>query len=498
MRLIGLVSAVAVAASGFAVPALAAGSALVDYGSISGRVVSKQGEALRDVYVELRRNSNYVANTSTAGNGKYQFPQVEAGVYTIKVRFPSGHEVWYDNADWEQNATPITVNANANTVVNVTRPPVGNLNIKVIDQVTRQVLPGICFYPQGGPFQFPTTCSGADGVARLRDFPVGTYDSGSFDQAGIYENGLVQDAVITEGATARVTVRLRKWGKINVSFVDSATGDPAGACVHLADAVRSEVGEHGPCGTTINLPNMPAMDFRLFVSTYDGVHGAQWVGSAGGTGDPAAAQRYSLTWGQQLNIVVRLDGAGSITGRITDAATGAGVSDVCPSATAPSPDYGPPLHSHCTSPDGYYTIRHLGPYAWKLAFPGYSGAHAWAWSGGAANRDGASALTVVAAATLTHDVALAPSGVISGRVTGFSGSCYYCATINAIDADTGDYAAVSPYVWPDGTYTMKGLNAQNVWVEYAYDNDIGPVRYPQQLHTTIGNTIAGIDLPIPQ
>jgi Carboxypeptidase regulatory-like domain len=469
----------------------------IQYGTIAGEVTKPDGGALASIYVELRRNGNWVAYTSTDANGQYHFVNVATGTYQMYFRYPSEQIVWYNNTD-EWHATPIEVTPNATTTINAVRPPVGDLTIEAVDKLTQAPIANYCWYFQQAPYQFPTACTDATGIARLQDVPIGDYSGGGYDKAANYVNGLFGPVTVTENHTSTTVVQLDKNSKLHVDFVDSTSGQAVSACFQLADPVRNAIGYGNSCGTSVDMNNLfPHEKFRLFASANDNVHGAQWVGKDGlGTGDPDQAQVYDPNPGEQVRVTIKLDGAGSVTGTVKDATTGQSVSgSICATPSAPSASYGPNSQSDCTYQSGAYLIRNLGPYQWKLAFPDYSGGHAWVWSGDAPNRAQATAVEIVAGQTKTLDVTAPASAKISGQVTGPAGACVQCTTIYAVDATTGDNAGVMPYVYPDGTFTIKGLNTQDVWLDYALTGDL--VRYPTQFHTTAGTTQSGVTITLP-
>lgn len=470
----------------------------IQYGTVSGRVVTPAGAPVPNVGVELRFNGNYADHAATDATGTYRFDHVETGSHTVAFTYPSGLVVWYDNALDSYSATPFDVNPNVVTTINVTQPPLGNLTFKAKDADTGQVLAGACFYYQGGPFNFQTACSDAQGKAKIVGIPVGTYQAGSAGPGTTYLNSHTDGLVVTADNTTVKTVKLKKAASVHLTFVDAATGAPVnGVCVGMVIATDHNVASAPRCGgDNITLDSLFPETFRLFVGPYDGVHGAQWVGATGGTGDPDAARTFTVTYGQHVEVVVRLDGAGSITGIIRDATTAAPVESVCPQASAPPRSYYPGFNSNCTYTDGQYWINNLGPYDWKIAFPDYSGKHAWQWSGGGANRAKATAVRVIAGSTVTVNAALPATGTIGGTVTVPAGDCVACVTVSAVDATTGDWAAIGPYIAANGTYTLRGLNSQKVWVYYTRDGET-IYKYPTKLHPTIGTAITGIDLVVP-
>ncbi|RQX17628.1 hypothetical protein DDE19_10720 [Micromonospora ureilytica] len=471
----------------------------IQYGSVAGRVVSSTGAAIANVNVQLRRGSNWVADTGTDSKGRYRFDQVETGsTYTVQFTFPSGQVLFNGGANSEYEATPLTVSATETTQVNLTRPPVGHLTVRALDAVTRKPVVNFCWYPQDGPLNFHTTCTDDTGRARLRDLPIGTYRGGGYDPNKVYANALFGPTQVVEGKTVSTTVLLVKSVHLRVDFVDAVTGDPVdGACVTLAHPVRADVGQSGQCGSSVEYDSLFAGEaFRLFVAPYDGTHGAQWVSTTGiGTGDPAAARVFRPAAGEQVQVTVKLDAGGTVTGVIKDAATGNGVRSVCPTATAPPSSYGPSANSYCTDDDGRYSITMLGPYEWKLAFPTYGGQHAWTWSGDAPNRASATPVRVIAGQSTTLDVSLVATGTISGTVTVPAGQCVTCVTIQAVDASTGDYAGVNPRVRADGTFTMTGLNSQEIRLYYNVGDDL--VEYPTRLRTKAGEAVTGVAIVVP-
>ncbi|MGW5667311.1 carboxypeptidase regulatory-like domain-containing protein [Micromonospora sp. NPDC003776] len=473
----------------------------IQYGDVAGRVVDRKGGGIPRVNVELRRGGNWVGNTATDDAGRYRFSRVETDTnYQAQFTFPSGQVLFNGGASSEYEAPYFAVQADATTTVNLTRPPVGNLVVKAVDQETGAAIAGYCWYPQDGPggFSFQTTCTDSQGRARFQDIPVGTYRGGGYDPNEIYVNGLFGPVTVTEGETAKTTVKLEKSVSLHVDFVDAATGEPvSGACATLADPVHTDVSQYGQCGSEVDYKNLFAADhFRLFVAPYDGEHGAQWVSTTGGgTGDPALARVFAPTPGERIRVTVKLDGAGTVTGVVRDAATGAGVTYVCPSPTGPSFDANAGPNSSCTYDGGQYQIRNLGPYQWKLAFPAFDGKHAWAWSGDAATRSSATPVQVTAGGTTTLDVALPATGTVSGTVTVPEGACLRCVSITAVDPTTGDWAGVETSPRADGTFTMKGFNTQDVRLLYSVGD--GRVAYPDLIHTTAGGAVNGVAITVP-
>lgn len=468
-------------------------------GSIKGRVVTDRGRPVGSVGVEADdSNGNQVAWTSSDQKGDFAFAGLQTGSYRLGFHYPSGYTRWYKDAPDQSSATPVTVQPNVATPVRVVQPAFGSIAIVVKDAVTRAPLPGACLYYQDGPFGFTTACADKAGKAEVTGVPVGSYQVGVAGPSQDWLNDSISGLTVTEGRTATRSIGLKKAATIHLSFVDAVTGDPVNSnCVGMTGPDDHNVGAPYLCGNNdrVDLVGLPPSTVRLLAEPRDGVHGAQWVGPTGGTGDPEAAVAYTVTNGQSVDVTVRLDGAGSISGTVTAQGSGTPVSSVCPTATQPSRSYNPAFNSACTDSSGTYTIRDLGPYDWKVAYPAYGGGQAWVWSGGGADRARSTAVHVVAGATVTADASLPATGKITGKFTVPEGGTVSIAEVWTVDADTGDYAGVEPAIKSDGTFSVNGLNDQKVWLYYAYAGVI--YKYPTEITATAGSTVTGIDISVP-
>jgi hypothetical protein len=111
---------------------------------------------------------------------------------------------------------------------------------------------------------------------------------------------------------------------------------------------------------------------------------------------------------------VRLDGAGTINGTVTDAVTGAPVDLAAVGLTSYNDGFGPTQSHRFTDEHGRYTIPRLGPYRWALFFR--SAGHAAQFSGGTPNRFLAAGVKVRAWQTTPYDQALRRGVLLSARV----------------------------------------------------------------------------------
>ncbi|MCF0093744.1 carboxypeptidase-like regulatory domain-containing protein [Micromonospora sp. MH99] len=287
-------------------------------------------------------------------------------------------------------------------------------------------------------------------------------------------------------------------GGVRTVVRDAATGAAAPrACAALvpADAAalasvtlgEDQLGRYGGCADEQGIlatDDVPPGEYRLLVRPYDTtVHGWQWVGRHGGTGQRERARVVRVRAGAVTTVPdVRLDRPGVVVGVVTDAATGTPVprARVMVVPYVPDPKYDD--HGPSTDDDGRYTITGLGPYDWPVQFA--AAGLATVWSGGAGSRQQARTVRVRAGRTATLDQALPAGTLVSGAVRVDELLTY--AQVLAFDATTGDLAGVADV----GTgYALRLLPGQRVrlrcdcayappvWHRHAADFDAAtPVR----------------------
>lgn len=480
-------------------PAQAAGST----GSLGGQLTNSAGGPVAGIAVRLSSTTNsFIAQTTTDANGSYRFDSVKVGNYRVRYTY-AFNTVWSHNKSSVTTANVFTVAANALTTVDDVAPDLGNLAVTVTDSATGAGLAGIQVRATSGPSFFVVHTDSA-GTANVNGVLAGTYAIDITDGTGNYFGAAADNLAVTLNQTTPVAFALDATAGADVTMVDATTGAPvANACLWLLlpgqhNVAGSSTSCSGADGTA-RLRMFGPGPVRFFVAPADGVHGAQWVGDNGGTGDLDQAKWFTLVGGQTTATTVRLDPAGSISGVITDSATQAGVSGICPSVAPASLGEQPTsmVSTICSGSTGQYSVSGLGPYDWKLEFPDYTGAHAWTWSGGAVDRTSATPVPVQAGATATADVALPTAGAVTGTVTKATGTLGYTliyTTVPATDDYAGPYAVTSASA--GGAYTLGGLNDGDVQVTFDDPASVGHP-YPTTVHVTTGSTVTGVDFTMP-
>ncbi|WEO77973.1 carboxypeptidase regulatory-like domain-containing protein [Cryobacterium sp. SO2] len=148
-------------------------------------------------------------------------------------------------------------------------------------------------------------------------------------------------------------------------------------------------------------------------------------------------------------------GETSITGRVTDQATGAPIAGASVYIYTPSGAYGSAIPVSSTDADGNYTFYSLDVRSYTLEFT--STGYRTEWWGGQASQDAADTFDVAAGESVTDkDATLLPVDSISGTVSaGSPAEPLAGATVSAFDAD-GTLQATAT-VTSDGSYTLGGL-----------------------------------------
>ena len=211
---------------------------------------------------------------------------------------------------------------------------------------------------------------------------------------------------------------------------DAQTGAPlAGICAYLYSSAGVRTSDPGTCTTANGSYTMPVATpgtYSLYFSDPAGIFTtASIAATVGSQGLTAINERL-------MPVVPQ-----GVSGRVTDAQTGAPIAGVCvylyTIAGVRTADTG-----FCTDTNGYYTESVATPGTYDVAFFDPSGLHITQWSGGAALQTGATAVTIAANTdTVGVNAPMAPAvtmgimGSVTNAATGapLPGVCVYLYTL---------------------------------------------------------------------
>ncbi|HLL64761.1 MAG TPA: carboxypeptidase regulatory-like domain-containing protein [Micromonosporaceae bacterium] len=450
---------------------------LLPTGTIVGRIADAAGVPLSGGYVEVHpAGGGRGGSVTTSPDGRFE-AVVLAGEY--KVSF--GNDPWrvrgqyFFGARTQEAAAVITVAAGSSVTIEDRLLPTSEVRVTARDTSTGAMITNFCAYILG----VAHGCSNGTGEVRLTGVVVGATSVWASAADGRYNSASIEINV-AEGTTAEAVVPITPAALITTTVRDAVTGEPVpNACVLQVGAGFTEIPDAGNgCSDeqgVVRLGPLPSGDYTLFVrAPSHSPYGSQWVGRSGGTGDIREAVVVRAVAGVVTEVPdIRLDRAGSITGRVTTRAGGAAVSagHVRISVMFFGRENAEVVEIDAT---GRYTIGGLGPYRWPLLFDAPD--HPMQFSGGTINRYRATHIQVTAGGSTTFDAALV-GGV---RLTGTAPADY----VHAVHERTGDIVGVAYVV--DGRYSMSLVTPGRVRLIYgADDRSTGPITLPRRGTRTV-------------
>jgi 5-hydroxyisourate hydrolase-like protein (transthyretin family) len=403
-------------------------------GTVTGRLTGTDGNPVAGAFVGVSRYGTDRGGRTDA-DGRYEV-EVFPGEYLVSFGPRNVGRQWAHGKSSAGSADLFTVVAGASTVVDEVLRPTGSLTVRATDAATGAPLANFCvFIPGLTDFDCAT-----DGVLRLPAL-AGRYEV----QAQVEDQDYLANrktVTVTSGQDTAVTIALSRQGRITTTVTDAATGAPvANVCLNpVRPLVPSGLGINvGYCSDEagrVTVEQLTADTYNIFAWARDGEHGHQWVGPNGGTGAQAKARLVTVRAGQTVTVPpIRLDRAGTITGVITNRATGDPVRGIVGLSSFDT-GFGLTGAQVEVGSDGRYTIAGLGPYAWPLFFASFG--LAAQWSGGTPNRFLATGVRVRVGQTTTYNQALRRGSTVSARVVGPGGTPIDFARITVRHALTGD------------------------------------------------------------
>ncbi|SNT46115.1 Carboxypeptidase regulatory-like domain-containing protein [Asanoa hainanensis] len=468
-------------------------------GSLSGRVTRSDGTPAANVHLNVSafNGDRGAESANTNSNGEFTVPKLLDGNYEIEFWVGNRTEYFDRTADPEE-ADPVRVRGGQDNRITPSLLPTGSVRIRAVDAVSGVLIKDICAEGQ---------CSNGTGQLVLTGLVEGRQSI--YIQAESNHLSRSSDVTVRAGQTTDILVRLMPGAGITTTVVDKATGAPLpNVCLtpfkpsdfHLPE------GQGGNCSDSagkVTLKWLEAGTYRLYAKPLDKSYGRQWVGATGGTGDERQAATITVKASKTTTAPqVRIDRAGTIRGRVTDAATGAALSNVGVGPTTWGRSRGPEA---TTDAAGNYQIDGFGPYRWPLYVSDADG-YASVWTGGAVTRFASTGTQVTSGAVAVADFAMTRGVAVRGTVTTNHGTPDW-AWIRVLNTETGDYAGNLDF--NGGAYELRVLPGQELRFGirltigdngYDFDNIALPPATPggQPRHTvTVPASGLTLDLTIP-
>lgn len=434
-------------------------------GTIVGRLTTAAGQPVSGADVTAHTPGwSILPSIQTDSDGRFTFSALAA---TYLVNYSKDNRFqYYKGKLTTETADTVTVAGGQTTTISDSWLPTGSVRVTATDAVTGRPIASFCV---------DSLCSGGSGSVTVPDLPQGPHDMSVYTEDHLHFAQWSVQATVQANKTIDVAVKLQPGAAITTSIVDRATGKAvADVCLdtyRLKD-IRLPEGR-GDCSDAngkITVGPIEGGDYHLFaVPPSDSVYGQQWVGAIGGTGDERNAMTVPTRVGATIvTPTVRLDRAGSVTGKVTDAA-GTPAADVSVSVVPLYPSDGP--GNLQTGADGTYRISGLGPYKWPLLFSGYGVTSQW--SGGTGDRFAATGVQVTAGGTATFNTALSVGTEAKGAFRIADGRTPQDGFVYARNSATGDPVGVSEI--RNGQYDMHLMAGQSVFLQY--EVDVNGVRY---------------------
>jgi hypothetical protein len=450
-------------------------------GTISGRVIdSGSGSGIQNaLIIAYGTAGDYPHYAYTDSSGNYQIAGLGSGNFKLEFSKYDYIEQWYSGKADQSGATSVTLVAPGSvTGIDASLVKGGSITGTVTAKETGAAVQGVsvvAYNAAGSVVSSGSTDS--TGAYRIPGLAAGDYKlnfdgnyTGYLDQW--YDNKADLSAatpitVTNAGTTSGIDAALTKGGAITGTVTDSVSGAPiSGVSVTAYDATS---------GFWINSGSTNSTGVYTIVGLA-GSHKLRFSGAGyveqwyKGKPDQSSATTVAVTapnTASGINMVMVK--GGTITGIVTDSATGTGIQYVY--VDAYDAVTGSWAESGYTNSSGVYSITGLASGGYKLRFSSNSAdGYVEQWYAAKARIDTADIVKVTAPDSVTGiNVVMEKGAVISGTVTdGNSGAALQGVYVEAFDAVTGAHAS-SGSTDSSGAYSIGKLVTGNYTLMFNYN-----------------------------
>jgi protocatechuate 3,4-dioxygenase beta subunit len=462
--------------------------------NISTTMARIQSDAGASIYV-----------TADSQTGIWRSPPLPSGTYTVQF---TG---WYLSREiFQSYATPIVLVApqTVDHIDGTLGVPVPSVAGVVKDQDGNVVTNG-CVVAKA-PSWYSSACLMSDGSYSFTDLPAGAYSlylnaTGYLAQwwDGIATESAATPLTVVAGSTATANFTLSRGGSISGRITDAVSGAAVatGAYVYVNDAVTGNQVKSGYAGSNGEyvVSGLPDGTYKVQFGVWKYL--AEWWNNQP-TSDTATT--VTIVNGSTVsNVDASLAQAGSVSGRVTDVATGA------PLGSIDVYVYGDTggwmwYQNARTNSDGTYVVTGLLTGQYTVSFTNRSGRYVGAWYNGATTQASATKISVIVGQTTSGiDAALTLGGTVSGTVKDSSGAPVAGACVSVYDASNAAVGAPACTA-VDGTYATAAVPAGQYKVSFTrsdgrviyYDNK-ADLASADSVTVSQGKDTGGIDAAFP-
>ncbi|MGD9099759.1 MAG: carboxypeptidase regulatory-like domain-containing protein, partial [Anaerolineae bacterium] len=472
-------------------------------GVISGVVTAEDsGLPLSNVDVDVYEASsgNRLGDVTTDELGGYRFGSLATGDY--KLRFRDINEVYvteyYDNKPDRDSADPIAVTAGFTTTVNAQLTPGGVVAGTVVAEGSGAPLSDIdvnVYDVSNGDYVSDDTTDDS-GAYRVGGLDAGNYKVEFHDLNGIYQPEYYDDkpdfdsgdaVAVAVGVTTTVNAQLTVGGVISGMVTDEDSGVPLeDITVRIYEASTGDYvdRETTDASGAYRFGGLRTNLYKLYCEDYGGQYLLEWYHDKP---DGATADLIAVSAGVTTTVNMALARGGSVTGRVTDADFGAGITDV--RVETYRYDASTSNRSSYTNANGYYTITALYTGVYRVSFypprPYYGQRY-----DGFRLGSGLDLITVSAPLTTTGiNAALDKGYFISGTVT--SGSAPVSGvSVRVYRGDSTSYSS-SYNTGSDGVYWLGALDPNQYRVQFK-PSDLYAIQWYSDSASYDGSTVINL------
>jgi len=489
-------------------------------GSVSGTVVEAgTGKPLAGICANLFAASdvyNSIANACTDASGHYTIGYIPTGQYEVRFVDQDGPHIseWYNGKSSGSTGDLVRVDQGADTPnIDATLAIGGQITGHVVDASTHDPIQGVCvtvWEPDIFDYADVARCTDSAGMFQTGGLPTGDYQidfvDGSGNYIGQWYDGQATQSTatsihVTSGSTTSgIDAALVAGGAISGTVTDASTGDPiAGVCVQLVDAATDEYLDAFGCTDENGIYTSTGLrpgTYKVYFYP-QGQYAGQWYNNKP---DASSADPVTAVGGQATpGIDAALASGGTVSGTVTDTATGQPIAGICVQVSNASAFGG-----GCSDQTGQYTAGvPTGTYA--VQFFDDSGPYLQQYYNNKQDAQSADPVSVVTGDdTGGIDAAMIKGATFSGQVrdssTGFpvANICVQAVSTNS-GSDTsgsnrcsGNDGRYTTSGVPAGTYKLDFTNFSGRYIEQWYQ-DAADQSAAQPVSATLGEDTGGLD-----